>query len=280
MGYKTPAELVQSCARMAEKKGAWAPVQMLVLGFMAGAYIAMAGFLYTVVTQDAARYVGTGIAKLLGGTVFPLGLILVVIAGGELFTGNCLMPMGILVGCVPLGRVIKNWAWVFLSNMAGAVAVAFLVHWSGLAEGEVGANALKIAAVKMSLPFGQAMVRGVLCNWLVALAVWMSMAADDVAGKISAIFFPIMGFVASGFEHNVANMYYMALGILVRREGSTLTASSLPADKLSHVNLAGYVGNLLPVTLGNVLGAILFVVVTYFVVFKDQVAGGTEDRGG
>lgn len=88
-----------------------------------------------------------------------------------------------------------------------------------------------------------------------------------------------MGFVASGFEHNVANMYYMALGILVRREGSTLTASSLPADKLSHVNLAGYVGNLLPVTLGNVLGAILFVVVTYFVVFKDQVAGGTEDRG-
>jgi len=262
---------------------------MLILGFFAGAYIAFASFLYTVVTQDLARFVGVGFAKFLGGSVFSVGLMLVVIAGGELFTGNCMMPMGTLSGCVSVGGFLRNWLWVYLANFLGSIIVAFLWLWvylanflgsiivaflifhSGLATGQVGVNALKIATAKMSLPLKEALVRGILCNWLVVLAVWMSMAATDITGKIFAIFFPIMAFVASGFEHSIANMYFMFMGILLKGSEKLVEAANISADKLASIGWGGFFHNLVPVTIGNVIGGVVFVTILYFWVFKGNL---------
>ncbi len=271
MNFKTPVELAQSACAVAKAKSAWTIPQLLLMGILAGAYIAFAGFLNTVVTQDLAQYAGVGVTKFLGGAAFSVGLMLVVIAGGELFTGNCLMPLGTLAGCAPISGVLRNLFWVFTSNLIGSVLVAVLIYWSGLATGAVGANALKIAAAKMSLPMGQAFFRGILCNWLVVLAVWMSMAANDIVGKIFAIFFPITAFVASGFEHNVANMYFMALGIFVKGNAAVVTAAELAPDRLAAVTWGGYWHNLIPVTLGNMVGGILFVAVFYYLVFMQNL---------
>lgn len=271
MSFKTPVELAKSACAVAKAKSAWTIPQLLIMGILAGAYIAFAGFLYTVVTQDLAKYAGVGVTKFLGGAVFSVGLMLVVIAGGELFTGNCLMPLGTLAGCAPITGVLRNWFWVFLFNMLGSILIAVLIDWSGLATGAVGANALRIAAAKMNLPLQQAFIRGILCNWLVVLAVWMSMAAGDITGKIFAIFFPIMAFVASGFEHNVANMYFMALGIFLKSNDAVVAAAELGPDQLASVTWAGYWHNLIPVTLGNMVGGILFVAVFYFLVFRQNL---------
>jgi len=271
MSFKTPVELAKSACAVAKAKSAWTIPQLLIMGILAGAYIAFAGFLYTVVTQDLAKYAGVGVTKFLGGAVFSVGLMLVVIAGGELFTGNCLMPLGTLAGCTPITGVLRNWFWVFLFNMLGSILIAVLIDWSGLATGAVGANALRIAAAKMNLPLQQAFIRGILCNWLVVLAVWMSMAAADITGKIFAIFFPIMAFVASGFEHNVANMYFMALGIFLKSNDAVVAAAELGPDQLASVTWAGYWHNLIPVTLGNMVGGILFVAVFYFLVFRQNL---------
>jgi len=271
MSFKTPVELAKSACAVAKAKSAWTIPQLLIMGILAGAYIAFAGFLYTVVTQDLAKYAGVGVTKFLGGAVFSVGLMLVVIAGGELFTGNCLMPLGTLAGCAPITGVLRNWFWVFLFNMLGSILIAVLIDWSGLATGAVGANALRIAAAKMNLPLQQAFIRGILCNWLVVLAVWMSMAAADITGKIFAIFFPIMAFVASGFEHNVANMYFMALGIFLKSNDAVVAAAELGPDQLASVTWAGYWHNLIPVTLGNMVGGILFVAVFYFLVFRQNL---------
>ena len=271
MNFKTPVELAKAACAAAKTKSAWTVPQMLIMGLLAGAYIAFGGFLNTVVTQDLAKYAGVGVTKFLGGAVFSVGLMLVVIGGAELFTGNCMMPLGTLSGCAPLSGVLRNWFWVYIANFIGSILVAVIIYLSGLATGPVGANALKIAAAKMSLPMDQAFFRAILCNWLVVLAVWMSMAATDIIGKIFAIFFPIMAFVASGFEHSIANMYFMAIGIFVKGNEAVVTAAELSPDKLAAVDWAGYVHNLVPVTIGNMVGGILFVAVFYYLVFKHNL---------
>ena len=271
MNFKAPGEIAKNACNVAIAKANWTIGQMLIMGFLGGAYIALAGFLATVVSQDAAKYVGVGLARFYTGAVFSMGLMLVVIGGGELFTGNCLMPMGVMSGCVTPYGMFRNWFWVYFANLIGSLTVAFLVHVSGLDVGMVGANALKIAANKASLPWGQSFFRGILCNWLVVMAVWMSMSAQDVVGKIFAIFFPIMGFVASGYEHSIANMYFIALGILAKGDSSVVALSELSPEKLSYLSLSGYLNNLVPVTLGNIVGGVLFVAVFYFLVFKDKL---------
>jgi len=271
MSFKTPSELAHGACNVAVAKSRWSVVQMLILGILAGAYIGFAGFLYTVVTHDLIGFAGIGFTKFLGGAVFSVGLMLVVIAGAELFTGNCMMPMGILSGCVTTGQVLRNWFWVYLANFLGSVLIAFLIFHSGLAAGPVGAHALKIAAGKMSLPFKEALVRGILCNWLVVLAVWMSMAATDIVGKIFAIFFPIMAFVASGFEHSIANMYFMFLGILLKGSEKVVGLANISEGKLASVGWEGFFHNLIPVTIGNIIGGVFFVAILYFVVFKDKL---------
>ncbi|HPI98094.1 MAG TPA: formate/nitrite transporter family protein, partial [Synergistales bacterium] len=179
MNFKSPVELAKSACSASQAKSSWTVTQMLLLGTLAGAYIAFAGFLSTVVTQDMAKYMGVGFTKFMGGAVFSVGLMLVVVAGAELFTGNCMMPLGYFAGCTPMKGILRNWFWVYVANFLGSILIAFFIYQSGLWNGPVGVNALKIAAGKMSLPFGQAFFRGILCNWIVVLAVWMSMAATD-----------------------------------------------------------------------------------------------------
>ncbi|MCX7828164.1 MAG: formate/nitrite transporter family protein [Thermanaerothrix sp.] len=243
-----------------------APVdRTLVMGFLGGAYIALAGFFYTVVTQDGYGFVGVGLTRFVGGLAFSLGLLLVLAAGAELFTGNCLMPMPLLAGRLPLGGMLRNWCLVYLGNLLGAVGVAFLIRLSGLDSGLVGENALKVAAAKMSLPFSEAFFRGVLCNWLVALAVWMSYGADGVGGKAAAVVLPVTAFVACGFEHSVANMYFLALGLM------EVGRTAPHGVDLSVVNLGGYLGNLVPVTLGNAAGASVLVAAAYWKALGDSL---------
>ncbi len=271
MSFKTPVELAKAACTASQAKSKWSVPQMLILGILAGAYIAFAGYLCTVVTQDMAKYMGVGFTKFMGGAVFSVGLMLVVIAGAELFTGNCMMPLGSLAGCTPIKGILRNWFWVYLANFIGSILVALLIYYTGLWKGPVGVNALKIAAGKMSLPMSQAFFRGLLCNWIVVLAVWMSMAATDVIGKIFACFFPIMLFVASGFEHSIANMYFMAMGLFVKGNEAVVSAANLAPAKLEAVTWGGYLHNLVPVTIGNMVGGILFVAVFYFLVYKGKL---------
>ncbi|MFA6880490.1 MAG: formate/nitrite transporter family protein [Aminobacterium sp.] len=267
MNYKSPFELAKMACSTSQTKISWSIRQMLLLGILAGAYIGFGGWLMTCVTYD----IPGGMGKFMAGFVFSVGLILVVIGGGELFTGNCMMPLGAMVGCTPMKSILRAWFWVYVANFIGGTLVAFLIYSTGLWNGPIGAKTLSIAAGKMSLPFGQAFFRGVLCNWLVVLAVWLSMAATDVTGKIWAIFFPIMAFVASGFEHSIANMYFMGMGLLLKGMPSLVEAAHLTEAQLHAISLGGYFKNLIPVTLGNIVGGVLFVAVFYFLIFKEKL---------
>ncbi len=228
-------------------------LQTLTLAVLAGAFIAFGAMLYTLVMTDSGLGLGTG--RLLGGIAFSLGLILVVIAGAELFTGNNLIVMAWADRKISGLDMLRNWTLVYVGNLVGAVATAVFVYWSGtlgMGDGAVSRTALSIAQAKISLPYEQAFIRGVLCNALVCLAVWLSYAARDVAGKILAIIFPISAFVALGFEHSVANMYFIPLGMMV---GNTISLGQL-------------LGNLVPVTIGNLIGGSVLVGLVYWIAYR------------
>ena len=268
---KTPAELAKLACTVSKVKGNLSVRQMVLMGILAGAYIAFAGWLMTVVSHDMTQHFGSGMTRLVSGAVFSVGLMMVVISGSELFTGNCMMPLGYLAGCTPLPKILRNWGWVYVSNLVGSILIAVLIYYSGLADNAVGGRALQVASGKMGLSFGQAFFRGVLCNWIVVLAVWMAMAATDIVGKVWAIFFPIMTFVAAGFEHSIANMYFMALGILLKGDPTTVSGAGLSQEVLSQVSIGGYFHNLIPVTIGNLVGGILFVAIFYYLVFRTHL---------
>jgi len=266
---KTPAELAKAACSVSKVKGNLSVRQMMLMGILAGAYIAFAGWLMTVVSHDMTQHFGSGVTRLMSGAVFSVGLMMVVISGSELFTGNCMMPLGYLAGCTPMKKILRNWGWVYLANLIGSILLAALIYFSGLADNAVGGRALQVASGKMALPMVQGFFRGILCNWIVVLAVWMSMAATDIIGKVWAIFFPIMTFVASGFEHSIANMYFMSLGLMLKGNTAAVTAAGLSDQALGAVSLGGFFSNLIPVTLGNMVGGILFVAVFYYFIFKD-----------
>jgi formate/nitrite transporter len=255
--FLNPAETVEAIVAGGKRVLTQRRSQTALLSLLAGFYIAFGAQLSTVVTQDAAAIVGSGISRLLGGSVFSIGLMLVVICGAELFTGNSLLTKSALQGDIPWAKVGENWLIVFIGNLAGSLFFAWLMYRSQLWQaGNVARHAVTIAAAKCTLPFDAALIRGILCNWLVCLAVFMAVAARDVTGKILACYIPIMTFVASGFEHSIANMYFIPTGIML-------------ADEL-HLNEAGltwerfFLGNLLPVTLGNILGGVIFVSCAYW----------------
>lgn len=224
----------------------------VVLGVLAGVFISFGAMLYTVVMTGVDA--GFGPARLLGGTAFSLGLVLVVIAGAELFTGNNLIVMAWADRRITGRQLLGNWLAVYLANFVGAAAMALLVHWSGILElsgGASGRTAAAIARAKAELGFAPAFFRGVLCNALVCLAVWICLAAHDVAGKILAIVIPISAFVALGFEHSVANMYLIPAGMLA--------GAAIP--------LRAFAENLVPVTLGNIVGGSGGVAIVYWIVY-------------
>ncbi len=242
--------------------------KLLVLGILAGAYIGFGGELSNMIAHDAAKFIGAGLAAFIKGAVFSTGLMLVVIAGAELFTGNTLITISVLDGKSKFSGLLYNWSVIYVANLIGSLLVAYLMFGSGLLEGgnaAVGAAALKTAAGKVSLAFWPAFFRGILCNWLVCLAVWMALASRNTIGKVWAIFFPIMAFVASGFEHSVANMYFIPVGMLLKGVNEVVAASGLTPDKLANLGLYGFfVRNLVPVTLGNIVGGGFFVATLYW----------------
>ncbi|PLY02877.1 MAG: FdhC protein [Desulfuromonas sp.] len=228
----------------------------IILSLLAGFYIAFGAQLATVVTYDAAAHVGSGIARFLGGSVFSIGLMLVIICGAELFTGNTLLAKTALQGEIPWSKLASNWAIVILGNFVASILFAWMMSRSGLLSGPIAEHAVNIAARKCNLPFIEALIRGILCNWLVCLAIFMAVAARDVPGKILACYAPIMAFVTSGFEHSVANMYFIPVGIFI--------APQIGADPVGMTWPAFLFGNLLPVTIGNIIGGCLFVAGAYW----------------
>jgi formate/nitrite transporter len=249
-------------------------LKLLVLGILAGAYIGFGGEISNMVGHDAAQFVGVGLAAFIKGAVFSVGLMLVVIAGAELFTGNTMITMSVLDGKSKFSGLLYNWSIVYVANLIGSVLLAYIMFGSGLLEGPnvaIGAAALKTAAGKASLAFWPAFFRGILCNWLVCLAVWMALTARNTIGKVWAIFFPIMAFVASGFEHSIANMYFIPIGILLKGVNEVVaaaTAAGLAPEKLANVGLYGFfVKNLVPVTLGNIVGGGFFVATLYWLAY-------------
>jgi len=258
--FLTPGETVRAIVEGGKRVTTQSPSRTLVLSLLAGFYIAFGAQLATVVTQDAAAFVGTGISRFIGGSVFSLGLMLVVVCGAELFTGNSLLTKAALHGEITWAKLAENWGIVIAGNLAGSVFFAWLMFRSNLWQsGHLAEHAVAIAGAKSRLPFDVALIRGVLCNWLVCLAVFMATAARDIPGKLLACYVPIMAFVASGFEHSVANMYFIPTGILLSEKlGRAETG-------LDWVNF--FLGNILPVTLGNILGGVVFVAFAYWFIY-------------
>lgn len=241
-------------------------LQQMVLGILAGAFIAIGGVVASVASHSITN---VGLAKLTSGALFPVGLMLVVICGAELFTGNCLMVVPLIDGKVSLKEILKNWIVVYIGNFIGSILVAFLVFQSGvfdLSSGKLGATVIKVASTKGNLSFGTAFASGIMCNFLVCLAVWGASAAKDVGSKIVIIWFPIMAFVTCGFEHCVANMYFLTAGILAKSNVAFVKASGVLPDKM--ISGSGIIHNLIPVTLGNIVGGSIMVGVAYYVVYK------------
>ncbi len=272
IGCKTPATIADHLSTsVCVKKVNSSFVKLSILGFLAGAYIAFGAQLATMVTHDMAHFIGVGFAKLLGGAVFSVGLMLVVIAGAELFTGNNLIFLATLDGNVTVGGLLRNWLIVYLSNFVGSIFIVLLMYWTRLWQtngAAVAVTAVKIASAKVNLPFMAALSRGILCNWLVCLAVWMSLASREVVGKIFAIFFPIMAFVASGFEHSVANMFFIPMGMVLNGVPQVAVRVAELGINTSNLNLYGFlVRNLIPVTIGNIIGGSFFVATLYWLVY-------------
>ena len=247
------------------KKAAISVMEAVVLGIMAGVYIGFGAALATLVAHDAGKVLGLGLTKLVVGGVFSVGLMLVVIAGAELFTGNNLMVAGALGREYGWRRMLNRWTIVYLANFVGAAGLAYMMYQTGLwkaASYAVGAKAIAMADAKVHLAFGEAFFRAVGCNWLVCLAVWMALSAKEIAGKILAIFFPIMAFVALGFEHCVANMYFVPMGIFLK---GTPAAVGMNLDGLTWSSFVTV--NLVPVTIGNIVGGAIFVGTAYWWVY-------------
>ena len=256
-----PTEVARLVEQVGVKKATLPALQTIALGLLAGAFIAFGALYYTVVVTNAG--LGFGPSRMVGGVAFSLGLILVVVGGAELFTGNNLIVMAWAERKITTAQLLRNWWLVYLANLVGALGTAVMVHWSdtlALADGAVGQSAIRIAEAKVGLAFGEAFFRGVLCNVLVCLAVWLCFAAHDVASKILAIVFPISAFVALGFEHSVANMYLVPVAWLSGAE--TITWS-------------GFVRNLVPVTLGNITGGGLFVAAVYWMIYLRKPSATT-----
>lgn len=267
--YLTPAEITAAMIETGVRKASLAPAIQFLLGILAGVYIAFASEGSNMAAFNLLADPDTyGLGRCLAGAIFPGGLMLVVVAGGELFTGNTLMAMAVRERRITWGGMAANWFWVYAGNFAGSVLIAHMMAESGLFN--AGANLLggmtiKIAAGKAGLGFLAAFYLGVLCNWLVCLAVWMAAGATDVTGKIFAIFFPIWLFITSGFEHSVANMYYIPAGLFAKANPAWSAASGLSAQALDGLTWTAFLlHNLVPVTLGNIVGGALFVGMAYW----------------
>ncbi len=251
----TPPEMARRAETVGVTKAGLSVLDTLALAVLAGAFIAL-GALFSTTFVTGSAELPHGVARLLAGLAFSLGLILVVTAGAELFTGNNLIVMAWASRKVSTAALARNWLLVYVGNLAGAVATAVLVHvsgWGSSSDGVAGDLATSIATAKTSIPFGEAVARGILCNALVCLAVWLSYSARTTTDRILAVVPPITAFVAAGFEHSIANMYFVPLGILEAGDAAPSWAS--------------FAKSLVPVTIGNVIGGAVLVAAVYWLIY-------------
>jgi formate transporter len=264
----SPGEIAHLVETRGVAKATAPDVTTGILAVMAGAFIALGGVFSTIILTGSG--LGFGPTRFMAGIGFSLGLILVIVAGAELFTGNNLVVMSWVSGHVRFARLMRNWALVYMGNLVGAlsvVAMVYLGRWWEQGESAVGASALSLAATKASLPFWVVFVRGILANALVCLAVWLAAGGRTVIDKIFAILFPISAFVAAGFEHSVANMYFLPLGVLLSDRAEVVKAAALPAGTLAELDVGGAVTNIVAATLGNIVGGAVLVGIVYWFVY-------------
>lgn len=272
----TPPQIVVANMNAAKGKTELPLMRMILLGIFAGMFIA-GGASASSLAMHAISNVG--LARLVAGAIFPVGLMMIVLVGGELFTGDCLMIMGCVHGRFSAAKMVKVLVIVYLSNFVGSVLFAELVNLSGqynYTNGLLGAFTIKVALGKVNLSFGAAFASGILCNIFVCMAVLMAMAAKDISGKIWAIFFPILAFVVSGYEHCVANMYYIPAGIFAKANSAYAAVAlesygytTMQLESLNWVNFV--VKNLIPVTLGNIAGGMIFVGLPLYLIHAQKL---------
>ncbi|PLR79280.1 formate/nitrite transporter [Bacillus sp. V3-13] len=256
MAFRTPQRIAQYTAETGVRKSTLPLRSMLVLGFLGGAFISLGYLLDIRVTAELPNDWGT-FGAFLGAAVFPMGLILIVIGGGELLTGNMMaVSMAFLSRRITLYRLLKNWFWITISNFIGSIFVAYCFgHLAGLTEaGPYLAKTVAIAGAKLDEGFWEALFSAIGCNWLVGLAIWLSYGAEDVSGKILAVWFPIMGFVAIGFQHVVANMFVIPAAIFS-----------------GHYSWGDFMSNFIPVFIGNMIGGAVFVSTLYWIAYKEDM---------
>ena len=256
-----PKEVAERVETVGVAKARLPLLSQIALGVLAGGFIGLGALYFTLVTSDAHSQLRRQPRTRRRGLF--VGLILVVVAGAELFTGNNLLVMAWASRRLSTNELLRNWLVVFFANFAGALGLVGLVylsnHWQ-MNGGAVGIQAVKIAAAKAALPFAEAFFKGLLCNILVCLAVWLALAGRSIVDKICAIVFPISAFVAAGFEHSIANMYFIPLGILLKDQ--------VPAVATEQLSWTGLWWNLAPVTLGNIAGGSLMVALVYYFVYR------------
>ncbi len=249
-----PQEIARKVEGIGVAKAHADTLTLLVLAVLAGAFISLGALLFTVIVTDSSF--GFGPTRFLGGVGFCLGLVLVVVAGAELFTGNNLIAMAWASRLIGTREVLRNWVLAYVGNVVGCLGTVLLVVWAGIAglgDGAVGEMAVRIAHTKADLPLVEAFTRGILCNALVCLAVWLAIGARSVTDKVLAIFFPITAFVAIGFEHSIANWFFLPFGLVV--------------DAHSAVSIVGVGRNIVAVTAGNLVGGTLLVAGVYWVAY-------------
>ncbi len=270
----TPAEVIETNINAGVVKANLPFGKMILLGIMAGAFIAIGGSSSNVAVHSIAD---VGLARMLAGCIFPVGLMMIVLIGGELFTGNCLMIMGVLDKKFKAVKMLRNLVVVYLSNLAGALIVDALVFYSGqydYTSGALGAYTIKVALSKSTMSFDKAFVSGVMCNILVCAAILTAAAAKDIPGKLFAVFFPIWAFVAAGYEHCVANMYYIPAGIFAASNPDYVAKAEelygITAKQCASVSVGGLFHNLIPVTLGNIVGGSVCLGCLCFLIYRKE----------
>lgn len=280
-----PQEIAEKAEAVGIQKTRRDATTLFVLGVLAGAFIALGAMFATTVLAGADGVLPFGVSRLLAGTAFCLGLVLVVVGGAELFTGNALMVMALAAGRVHLAEMLRAWTIVYAGNFVGAVGTALLVFLSGQylgGEGSVAAVALEIGAQKAALPFDRALFLGILCNALVCLGVWLSLGARSTTDKVLAVLFPVSAFVVAGFEHSVANMYFIPLALMIKAFAPASLWASLATTPaaFSGLTLGGLVANLVPVTIGNIIGGGVLVGAVYWFVYLRTRAGAAAPTDG
>lgn len=268
-----PAEMAVRAEQVGVRKAQLNVVSMFMLSVLAGAFIALGAIFATTVMAGASTMLPYGVIRLLGGSVFSLGLILVVVAGAELFTGNNLIVMAWASRKISTRLLVKNWVVVYFGNFVGSLATAGVMYLTGqfaFGNGAVGLVALTTADAKTKLDFVQAIALGIMCNSLVCLAVWLSYSARSAVDRVVTIIPPIAAFVTAGFEHSVANMYFIPIGLLIKALAPASFWTSIGKTAADYPLLTWdrfFLGNLLPVTIGNIIGGTVMVGLVYWFVY-------------